>query len=55
VPEYLLVYPEERRAERLTLGPDRIHQTTARTEWGSLLILLILLILLGGRVSVALA
>lgn len=48
VPEYLIVYPEERRAERLTLGPDRIYQTTARTEWGSVLNLL------GGRVSVAL-
>ncbi|MDP1831577.1 MAG: Uma2 family endonuclease [Geothrix sp.] len=48
-PEYLLVYPEERRAERLTLGPDRIYQTTARTEWGGILNLL------GGRVSVTLA
>lgn len=46
VPEYLVVYPEERRAERLALGPDRIYQTTARTEWGGLLILL------DGRVSV---
>lgn len=48
VPEYLIIYPEERRAERLTLGPDRIYQTTARTEWGGVLNLL------AGRVNVAL-
>ena len=40
VPEYLLVYPEERRAERLTLGADRIYQTSDRIEWGGRLSLL---------------
>lgn len=48
VPEYLLIYPEERRAERLTLGADRIYQTSDRIEWGGLLRLL------GGRVVIPL-
>lgn len=48
VPEYLLVYPKERRAEHLTLGADRICQTSDRIEWGGLLSLL------GGRVAIPL-
>lgn len=34
VPEYLIVYPEERRAELLVLGANGIYQTVSRTEWG---------------------
>jgi hypothetical protein len=36
VPEYLLVYRDDRRAERLIFGPDHIGRTTTRTEWRGL-------------------
>lgn len=40
VPEYLIVYPEEHRAELLVLGANRIYQTVSRVEWGETLRLL---------------
>ena len=40
VPEYLVVYPDERRAEMMRLGPNGLYQTLARAEWGGLLRLL---------------
>lgn len=46
VPEYVIVYPEERRAELLQLGNNGIYQMVARVEWGSVLAIL------GGKLSV---
>ncbi len=40
VPEYLIVYPEERRAELLLLGGNGIYQTVSRVEWEGTLRLL---------------
>ena len=40
VPEYLVVYPDERRAELMRLGPNGLYQTLARAEWGATLRLL---------------
>ncbi len=48
VPEYLLVYPEERRTELLVLGANGIYQTVARVEWGGNLRLL------GGKLEITL-
>ena len=48
VPEYLIIYPEERRAELLQLGGNGIYQTVSRVEWGGTLQLL------GGRIDITL-
>lgn len=48
VREYLIVYPEERRAEMLMLGTNGIYQTVSRTEWGERLQIL------GGRLEISL-
>lgn len=48
VPEYVIVYPEERRAELLQLGANGLYQTVSRVEWGSVLALL------GGTIRVLL-
>lgn len=48
VPEYLIVYPEERRAELLQLGANGIYQTVSRVEWGNLLSIL------GGAITILL-
>jgi Uma2 family endonuclease len=47
VPEYLIIYLEDRRAELLRLGPDGIYQTSSRVEWGGVIALL------DGNLSVA--
>ena len=48
VPEYLLVYPDERRAELLQLGANGIYQNAARVEWEGTLRLL------GGSIEITL-
>jgi Uma2 family endonuclease len=48
VPEYLIIYLEEQRAELLRLGTDGFYQTSARIEWGQVIAIL------NGKLSVTL-